>query len=78
VRVALRALGRRRSLVHVPTPVVSRALRLLTRAVGPNTVFATWEEAELMEVPMTAERGTADVEALGVEPRRMAAVLREG
>jgi len=38
-------------------------------------VFATWEEAELMEVPMTTERGTADPEALGVEPRPMAAVL---
>jgi hypothetical protein len=38
-------------------------------------VFATWEEAELMEVPMTSERGTADAERLGVEPRSMAAVL---
>jgi hypothetical protein len=26
-------------------------------------------------VPMTSERGTADVERLGVEPRPMAAVL---
>jgi hypothetical protein len=38
-------------------------------------VFATWEEAELMEVPMTTERGTADPERLGVEPRPMSAVL---
>jgi hypothetical protein len=38
-------------------------------------VFATWEEAELMEVPMTSERGTADAERLGVEPRPMGAVL---
>ena len=28
-----------------------------------------------MEVTMTAPRGTADAEALGVAPRRMAAVL---
>ena len=33
-----------------------------------DAVFATWEEAELMEVPMTTPRGTADAEALGVEP----------
>jgi hypothetical protein len=38
-------------------------------------VFATWEEAELMEVPMTSRRGTADAERLGVEPRPMEAVL---
>ena len=37
--------------------------------------FATWEEAELMEEPMTTSRGTADAEALGVNPLRMSAVL---
>ena len=31
-----------------------------------------------MEVPMVSERGTADAEELGVEPRRMAEVLGEG
>ena len=36
---------------------------------------ATWDEAELMEVSMTARAGTADAEALGVSPRPMAAVL---
>jgi hypothetical protein len=41
-------------------------------------VFATWEEAELMEVPMLSKRGTADVQALGIEPRRMDDVLEEG
>jgi hypothetical protein len=41
-------------------------------------LFATWEEAELMEVPMTTPRGTADAEELGVEPRRMTEVLAEG
>jgi len=74
VRTLLRALNRRRPLVHVPTPLVSRALRLLARVGGPN-VFATWDEAELMETSMTSPRGAADAEALGVRPQRMAAVL---
>jgi NADH dehydrogenase len=72
-----RVAGRPRPLVHVPLPIVRSGLIALRKVFG-EAVFATWEEAELMEVPMTAERGTADVEALGVEPRRMAAVLREG
>jgi NADH dehydrogenase len=74
VRIVLRSLNRRRPLVHVPTPVVSRALRLLERVSGPNA-FATWDEAELMEVPMVSTRGTADVEELGVRPARISAVL---
>jgi NADH dehydrogenase len=74
VRTLLRSRGRGRPLVHVPTPVVSRCLRLLERALGPRA-FATWDEAELMEAPMTSIRGAADAEALGVTPQRMAAVL---
>jgi uncharacterized protein YbjT (DUF2867 family) len=74
VRVVLRSLGRARPLVHVPTPVVSRALRLLERVAGASA-FATWDEAELLEVPMICARGAADVEALGVSPARIAAVL---
>jgi uncharacterized protein YbjT (DUF2867 family) len=74
VRLLLRSLGRRRPLVHVPTPLVSRGLRLLGRVAGPSA-FATWDEAELMEVAMTSARGSADAEALGVRPQRMAAVL---
>jgi len=38
-------------------------------------VFATWEEAELMEVPMTTPRGTQDVESLGVTPLAVREVL---
>ena len=41
--------------------------------MGPH-VFATWDEAELMEEPMVAARGTADAEALGLA-HPMAAVL---
>jgi uncharacterized protein YbjT (DUF2867 family) len=75
VRVALRASQRRRRLLHVPLPIVRASLRSLRRIWGPK-VFATWEEAELMEEPMVSERGTADIEQLGVHPHSMPAVLR--
>jgi NADH dehydrogenase len=74
VRVALRSEHRRRRLLHVPLPVVRASLRTLRRVGGPK-VFATWEEAELMEEPMVSERGTADTEELGVKPLPMSAVL---
>lgn len=74
IRLVLRAVGRRRPLLHIPTPLVSRALRALERVAGQGA-FATWDEAELMEVSMTSARGAADAEALGVRPQRMAAVL---
>jgi uncharacterized protein YbjT (DUF2867 family) len=74
VRAAMRPTGRRRPLLHVPLPVVRSSLRLLRRIVGPK-VFATWDEAELMEEPMTTRRGTTDAEALGVRPLAMRAVL---
>lgn len=77
VRTVLRSLERKRPLVHIPTPLVSRGLRLLERLGGPR-VFATWDEAELMEATMTSVRGAADAEALGVAPQRMAAVLGSG
>jgi NADH dehydrogenase len=73
-RIVARATGRERPLVHVPLGLVRLGLVWLRRIVG-EAVFATWEEAELMEVPMTTPRGDADVRALGVEPRPMAAVL---
>ncbi len=74
VEIALRALHRRRAIVSIPLPVVRRTLKLVELLGGP-TAFATWDEVELLEVPMVAERGTADVERLGVNPRRMASVL---
>jgi uncharacterized protein YbjT (DUF2867 family) len=74
VRTVLASLGRRRALVHLPTPIVSRGLRLLERLAG-SSAFATWDEAELMEVAMISARGAADAEALGVRPQRLAAVL---
>ncbi len=69
-----RIAGRPRPLVHVPLPLIRSSLIAL-RSVFGEAVFATWEEAELMEIPMTSERGTADAQALGVEPRRMSDVL---
>jgi NADH dehydrogenase len=74
VRLVLRSLNRRRPLVHIPTPIISRVLRLLESAAGARA-FATWDEAELMEVSMTSARGTADAEDLGVSPRSMAEIL---
>ena len=53
----LRSLHRNRPLLHVPTPLVSRGLRLLEATLGQRA-FATWDEAELMEVPMLSARGT--------------------
>jgi uncharacterized protein YbjT (DUF2867 family) len=70
-----RASGRPRPLVHVPLPLVRSGLIGLRRVFGER-VFATWEEAELMEVPMVSERGTADAESLGVSPQAMSDVLR--
>jgi uncharacterized protein YbjT (DUF2867 family) len=67
VRTVLRAEHRRRRLVHVPLPLVKASLKVLR--------FATWEEAELFEEPMVTERGTADIETLGVSPSSMPAVL---
>jgi uncharacterized protein YbjT (DUF2867 family) len=74
VRAAIRATGRRRRLLHVPLPIVRVSLRVLRKLGGPR-VFATWEEAELFEEPMTTGRGTGDAEALGVRPLSMASVL---
>lgn len=71
-----RVAGRPRPLVHMPLPLV-RAGLIALRAVFGEAVFATWEEAELMEVPMTSERGVADAEELGISPRRMGDVLAE-
>jgi uncharacterized protein YbjT (DUF2867 family) len=77
VRLALSAWDRDREVVHVPLWMVKRGLRLLERLVGPS-VFATWEEAELLEVPMTTPAGTGDAHRLGVDPQPMAAVLGLG
>jgi NADH dehydrogenase len=60
----------------MPLPLV-RAGLIALRSVFGEAVFATWEEAELMEVSMLSERGTADAEELGIEPKRMGDVLED-
>jgi NADH dehydrogenase len=69
-----RIAGRPRPLVHVPLPLIRAGLIALRTLFG-EAVFATWEEAELMEVGMVSERGTADAQELEVDPRRMSDVL---
>lgn len=73
-RVIAWSIDRRPRTVHVPSNLVRLGLNGVRRVVG-EAAFATWEEAELMEVPMVSARGTADAESLGVTPKRMADVL---
>jgi NADH dehydrogenase len=73
-RLIAGSVGRARPTVHVPLNLVRLLLRGLRRAFG-DAAFATWEEAELMEVPMVSGRGTADAEGLGVHPLSMREVL---
>lgn len=74
VAVALRSFGRPRRRVHLPVPLVRATLKA-TGWVAGSAAFATWEEAELLELPMTTPRGMADAESLGVTPAPMATVL---
>ena len=62
------------SIVHVPLGLVRHGLWALEQLAGPS-VFATWEEAELMEEDMVSARGTADARELGVQPKSMREVL---
>ena len=73
-RLISESTGRRRPLLHVPLPFVRSGLIWLRRLVGEKA-FATWEEAELMEVAMLARSGAEDLRALGVEPTPMRQVL---
>jgi NADH dehydrogenase len=77
VQIALRSFGRRRPIVHIPVALIRRTLQLVELLTGP-AAFATWDEAELLEVPMVSRHGTADAERLGVMPKPMRAVLGVG
>ena len=72
VDCVLRSLRRRRPIVGVPTRAVRRMLKLVELLMGP-AAFATWDEAELLEVPLISRHGTADAERLGVLPEADAA-----
>jgi len=71
----LRSLHRRRPVVGVRAAVARRLLRWAEIVMGPSA-FATWDEAELLEIPLVASRGTTDAERLGVVPKAMGEVLR--
>jgi uncharacterized protein YbjT (DUF2867 family) len=77
VRFVLDSLRRHRPLVHVPLGLVRRLLTVVELVGGP-TAFATWDEAELLEIPLIARQGTADAERLGVLPKPMRSVLGVG
>jgi uncharacterized protein YbjT (DUF2867 family) len=77
VEIALRSFHRRRKLIKIPIPIVRRTLNAAELLMGP-AAFATWDEAELLEIPMTSRHGTADAERLGVLPKSMRAVLGVG
>ncbi len=74
VTLVLRAAGRRRRTIPVPLATLRAGLRGEETLAGP-AALVTWDEAQLLSVDMLSSRGAADVEALGVRPRRMAEVL---
>jgi NADH dehydrogenase len=74
VQCVLEAVHRDRPILGIPVPAMRRFLNLTELVMGP-TAFATWDEAELLEVPAVTPRGTADAQRLGVQPKPMAAVL---
>ena len=77
VGCVLRSLRRRRPVVRLPLPLARRTLKLVELLMGP-AAFATWDEAELLEVPLISRLGSADAERLGVLPKPMRAVLGVG
>jgi NADH dehydrogenase len=77
VRVAAQSFGRHRPLLPVPARLTRRLLKTVELLMGP-TAFATWDEAELLEIPMTSRHGSADAEHLGVRPQPIRAVLGVG
>jgi NADH dehydrogenase len=77
VETALRSFHRQRTIVRIPRPITRRLLNLIELLGGP-TAFATWDEAELLEVPLLSRHGTADAEGLGVMPKPIRAVQGVG
>jgi uncharacterized protein YbjT (DUF2867 family) len=77
VEIALDSFGRPRPVIGVSPGLVRRTLKALELLAGP-AAFATWDEAELLEIPMTSRRGVADAKRLGVSPKSMRAVLGAG
>lgn len=74
LKAAMNHFGRRKPLLHLSPTWTRRLLQLQEMYLGPSA-FASWDEAQLMEYPTAARRGTADVNALGVEPMAIGDVL---
>jgi uncharacterized protein YbjT (DUF2867 family) len=74
VDTVLLSLDRERPLLPIPTPMVSRTLRLFERTMHTGTPI-TWDEAELLEANMVANGGIEDAQALGIAPQSIQAVL---
>jgi uncharacterized protein YbjT (DUF2867 family) len=74
IELVLASAHRRRRIVAISPGLTRRVLKAAERISGPNA-FATWDEAELLDVPLLAINGAADCKRLGVNPRPMAAVL---
>lgn len=70
----VRVAARGRPVLPVPVPVSRAVLRLTETALRMAAPY-TWDEAEVLEVPMVSPSGSAGCERLGVRPRRMADVL---
>ena len=77
VRLVLASSGRRRRALPLPLAGLRAALRAEETLAGPTSLI-TWDEAQLLAVEMLSARGTADAEALGVSPKKMATVLGAG
>jgi NADH dehydrogenase len=77
VRAVIAARGRERPLVHVPPLVVRAGLWTADKLAG-DPVFATWDEAQLMEVSRISRRGDDDMKKLGVSPRPLRDALAAG
>jgi NADH dehydrogenase len=70
----LRARGRPRRLLPLPSGMILRALNGYEAMAGP-IAFTTRDEADLLAASMVSERGTAGAVALGVKPRKLEEVL---
>lgn len=73
-RIAMRTLGHRRPLLPVPLGLAHRTFDWAQRQFGPAAI-ATPDEIDLLTVTARSRRGTADMVALGVEPRSMNVAL---
>ena len=71
---ALRAAGRERRLVSLPSGMLLRLLHAYETVTGP-VALATRDEADMLATTMLSPRGTADAEALGVTPLAIGEVL---